>query len=287
MYDRRVPQRMMDVLRKWKDRVRLVVILRDPVARAYSGLDQQDETATPEVFHDIVSKEIDVIKTCYSVIFVNEERCHSAEEHYAALKQCVDERIDDGRPWFERFTAPLGQEYRGQINRNGHSYWLHEGLLLRGIYVDQLKAFLCAGWDPEQIFITTTTFLHEKPLKLAKQLASFVDPDASVLPPFKKRLRSGDQLHRGSAAGSKPQMLPETEKLLRDFFEGHNEALVHFLKQHNFLCNIEHIEKELGLLVRTQAEQELDQDDDANDDDDMGADHNDDDDDDDDDDQAI
>lgn len=276
MYDRRVASRMMNVLRPRRESVRLVVLVRDPVPRAYSGFYQLDDKADASDFHNLVAREMEVIRKCYiqGLMFVNEAHCHSAEEQYAALRRCVRQVVADGRPWYERSIAPLNNNYSSSVNENGHSYWMHEGILLRGIYADQLKNFLCAGWRPEQIFISTTSQLHAHPHRLATRLADFIGPPARLTGAFKQRLRGGETIHRGTAAGGHAPMNERTKAMLADFYREYNLALVHFLRQHNFVCDVGDVEEELGLLVSSKPK---DQDDD---DDDAGADDDDDDDDD-------
>ncbi|EGD79802.1 hypothetical protein PTSG_10785 [Salpingoeca rosetta] len=278
MYDRRVAYRMMEVLRPKKDGVRLIAVLRNPVPRAYSGFFQLDEKVDPKDFHDLVAAEVDVIRKCYidGLMFVNEQHCHPAEYQYEALRKCVEENVADGRPWYERFIIPLNNNASKTTNDNGYSYWLHEGILLRGMYADQLKNFLCAGWKPEQIFITTTTHMHTEPLDMTQRLAKFIGPPAKLAGKFKQRLKAGDTIHRGSKTAGHPPMEERTQRLLTEFYEEYNEALVHLLRQHNFACDVAEVERELGLLVRTRAERESDDDDDGGDDDDNAADDDDD-----------
>lgn len=251
MFDRRVPYRMMDVLGQIKEKIKIVAIIRNPVFRAYSGFFQSDDEVTSKDFADLVKSEIEAIRKCYvpGLIFVNDKICHTPKVHYSALKTCIAHEVNDGRPWFERFIVPLESSFRGEINKEGYSYWQHEGVLLRGIYIDQLKTFLCAGWKPEQIFITTTSELHLRPLNMLKDLAAFLKIPFALQNNFQKRLESGSGIHRGTAAGHHDPMPSDIQKTLQAFFDDFNLELVNFLRQHKFICNVTQIEQELRLLV--------------------------------------
>lgn len=123
-------------------------------------------------------------------------------------------------------------------NDNGYSIWQHEGVVMRGIYVDQLKNFLCAGWKPEQIFITFTFKLHAEPLKLLKEIASFVGIPFNIDIHLEKQLNAGEQVQRASRTHLHDPITSEVKDSFTELNREYNEALIHFLNQHNFVCNI-------------------------------------------------
>jgi hypothetical protein len=80
-------------------------------------------------------------------------RCRDPHAMYLALHHCaVKHRYNASHPWFYRFT----NRRSGDLEGGRGILPLYEGLVLRGMYADQILNLLCAGFRPDQIMVVTS-----------------------------------------------------------------------------------------------------------------------------------
>eukprot|EP00056_Hartaetosiga_gracilis_P003268 m.61502 g.61502 ORF g.61502 m.61502 type:complete len:416 (+) comp11392_c0_seq1:85-1332(+) len=233
-----VPYLMMELLKDFKDKVKLILMVRNPTKRAYSGffLQAPPHTRTSMEFDYFIEEELKILDECYSKgLFVNPNTCPPPEVLHTDIKACVKEHGKRGMPWYEYHADH--HLYFADTNEEGVKYVYYDGLIRRGIYVDQLQNYLCAGWKPENIMVASLTELKSQPDKFIKRLQTqLIDGPSNPL-------HIPHAPHQGSR--SEGEMSVATKKKLDNFFRPHNEAFIHLLHTHNFIVDIEAIENEL------------------------------------------
>eukprot|EP00055_Hartaetosiga_balthica_P003266 m.140136 g.140136 ORF g.140136 m.140136 type:complete len:430 (+) comp27269_c0_seq1:31-1320(+) len=236
-----IPYLMMEVLKEIRSKVKLFVIVRNPISRAYSGYFQAQKTRTPSMFGSYVEQELDILDKCYwDGIFVNPKVCPLPSENHAHLRKCV-KTYGKGFPWFGRTT-----DYKlkkTDHDEHGVSYVLYEGLIRRGIYRDQLQNYLCAGWKAENILITTLSQLHTDPKGVLKMIRDNLIEGPSTV----SNECFFESQHEQKGSKTQGAIDATVKKRLRNFYRPHNEAFIHLLHSHKFIVNINHVEAELGL----------------------------------------
>lgn len=169
------PKRIAKVL----PQVKLIVMLRNPVDRAYS-----------HYYHEIE---------------VGDEKLISFEEAIA----CEEERLK-------------GELEKMMMNENYESYnHRHFSYLARGIYVDQLQAWM-KFFPAEQILIIKSEDFYAYPAAVLKQILAFLNLTVLDSKEPKKEYKQYN--------GTKPpQMNADTRKRLIEYFEPHNARLYEFV----------------------------------------------------------
>eukprot|EP00055_Hartaetosiga_balthica_P003440 m.7777 g.7777 ORF g.7777 m.7777 type:complete len:370 (-) comp2916_c0_seq1:74-1183(-) len=235
MVDKYVPYRMMHIFKRQWESVRFIAILRDPVERAYSGFFQSSVGMTYKQFPHQMRIDMEAVSKCYlDALFVNENNCLSPKEMYANAEKCRKEKIGDGNPWFDT-PSELPESMK-----------LYESVLYRGIYVDQLRNYLCAGWKPEQFLIISTNEMKTNLQGVINRVVKHTGITNRLQGYAGKRIENNKTPHVGSKTASKPAMPKDIEHELARFYTPYNEQLIHFLKKHNF--NTKVIEMEIELM---------------------------------------
>ena len=113
--------------------------------------------------------ELQLLDECYNGSLSLRAGCKAGQQQDAEFGACVAAalaRKADTRPWFARFLEHRVQDTDSEVRR-------YEGIVLRGAYADQLRAFVCAGWRPDQFFVTTLGELHTSKAEVLARLAAF------------------------------------------------------------------------------------------------------------------
>ena len=215
--------------------VKLVFTLRNPAARAWSAVHQatlgKTKRIRPEAFHELVRRETQILRHCYGGSLSLERGCdgRTGEEQNRRLAECVATNpFNDKAPWFARFTQTSST--RAQNVR--HAQGMHEGVVLRGMYVDQVRSFMCAGFQPEQMLFLSSTDVFTDEAGALDWLAGQVGrPRRNVGRPRRNATFGSDPGKHAQRA----QMMPETETLLREFYAPLSRALVELLRSKDFL----------------------------------------------------
>jgi hypothetical protein len=160
--------------------VKLIVLLRNPVDRAYS-----------QYFHAV----------------------ELGHETHATFEQAIEG--EEGRTAREREKLLQDEHYYS-------SAYKHLSYLTRGIYVDQLRAWMDI-FPREQFLILKSEEFYADPLAAFKQVAAFLNlPQAE--PRIKKQAYKQYEHNTYSS-----QMDPALRKRLSEYFEPHNARLYEFL----------------------------------------------------------
>eukprot|EP00056_Hartaetosiga_gracilis_P015379 m.241632 g.241632 ORF g.241632 m.241632 type:complete len:192 (+) comp24553_c0_seq1:521-1096(+) len=172
---------------------------------------------------------------CYlDGLFVNEDVCTPVKEMYERAMACARTKIGDGKPWFQ---TPTEIDYGDK---------LYESVLTRGIYVDQLRTFLCAGWRPEQFLIITTNEMKRNIQSVIERIVDFVGITDESRGLVGKKIAKNRAPHIGSKTATQPPIPEDIEDELRAFYEPYNDQFIHFLKKHNFNVDISQMIIELS-----------------------------------------
>eukprot|EP00045_Choanoeca_perplexa_P013041 m.145326 g.145326 ORF g.145326 m.145326 type:complete len:373 (-) comp16217_c0_seq4:1169-2287(-) len=243
LVDRRIASLMYNVL-PHSDTVKLLVLLRDPVERANSGYWQASpRSMTIERATELALEELLVLEQVYNNTLslnhleikggqmLNPEGCVGGWEQYKRLHAELNNKRIDAQ-WFGRYLKHLfPQEYEIYKSKEGHIH--------RGIYVDQIRTYLCAGFRPEQFLILTNGELRDDQIGAMNRIAQFMQRPLS--------LQHEGMVDRGLHRNSKPHALfsAEVTAQLEAFYKPYNEELVKLLLENNFNINPHYILKEL------------------------------------------
>lgn len=247
--DRRAPWVMHEILPHAKT-VKILLLLREPAARALSGFGQSCHHCTMEQFDDTAVEEVALLKKCYSssLGFIAPGHrsgkaptgsvCSTGHEQWARLHECAKEDMAVSRhPWFRRFTSKSVKfDFDKPFQEEGN---LHEGVILRGLYADSIKNFLCAGFRPEQFLVITNKELYEDQMGALKRFSDFMGR--------KLVLTDTDRVESGIVKNKQTHdnaFKPSTLKLLQDFYRPHNEAVLDLLLNNPFNINKHYLLKE-------------------------------------------
>lgn len=243
--DRRVPWIMHELL-PHASTVKLLLILREPVARTLSGFFQACKGCYMDHLRTVVPRELELLKKCYNSTvgfgagyganmarLPSDSICSTGHEQMARLHTCVrDDVREDNKPWFGHFTldsvADL-EPFRQEIHRRNDPY---QGVLFRSIYVDSIKNYLCAGFRPEQFLIMTTNELHDMETAV-RRIGHFIGKD---LRPKVEGLFQSSNYNKNSKAKGR-DFSPEMRSKLQSFFRPYNEALLELLLNNPFNIN--------------------------------------------------
>eukprot|EP00730_Choanoeca_flexa_P019565 TRINITY_DN9564_c0_g1_i2.p1 TRINITY_DN9564_c0_g1~~TRINITY_DN9564_c0_g1_i2.p1 ORF type:complete len:381 (+),score=105.83 TRINITY_DN9564_c0_g1_i2:238-1380(+) len=252
--DRRVPARMQRILPHAAS-LKFIVILRDPVTRALSGYWQADATnMTLEVATQAALIELELLERVYNrtLNLTNASckagRCANAaampdglqqyQQLNAALTEMVKTKLTDrlDKPWYMRqlSTLPAPDVPWGNVAGVVDTTKLrkiYQGHILRSIYVDQFRNYLCAGFRPEQFVILTITELKQDWVNALQRIAAFLDR------PFELE---DERVLTHSISGyhhEHPTWDDATRQRLQRFFKPYNKALLRLLMGNRFNLN--------------------------------------------------
>ena len=241
--DRRVPWIMHEILPHATE-VKLLLVLREPVARTLSGFFQVCKTCHGSLMEQVLPRELELLKKCYAATAgfgagygtrmakaPTARVCATGHEQMARMHACVHADAEkDDKPWFGQFTRmSVAEEERFHENphRGRDPY---QGVIFRGIYVDSIKNYLCAGFRPEQFLIMTTSELRADMQAAVDRLARFV---GKKLTPMDAGLFEAEDYEKNSKSAGH-HLSAAIEKDLRNFFRPYNEALLELLMNNNF-----------------------------------------------------
>lgn len=107
-------------------------------------------------------------------------------------------------------------------------------LTSRSTYADQIRAYLCAGFHPEQMIIYTSTQVFTNQLRVLGHLSEAVGRQLR----FTDR-EGRDFIEKGYKSNhrAKGYMLPETEQMLAEYFAPHNRDLIKLLISKPFVVD--------------------------------------------------
>jgi len=218
IYGYEVPWRMAKMYGPLRTDLKLFAILRDPVDRAISGYfherrDLDRATVEQSIDTDLINA-LGILKECYGIIALYEKKCPTFEEEVQQRKE------------FAVCAAHTLQECAECFNQNTkfRSALALSSVLERGIYVDQVQRYLCAGFSaPRLLFLPFTKFTSLSPDQVIEVLESFKDGTDIDIPLY-KHLEKKENSRTGDFVLSE-----STRQRLDAFFEPWNKRLGKFL----------------------------------------------------------
>lgn len=227
--------------------VRLLMILRNPVARAISGYYQlrNFHKTDPQVkgtggsldiralraMKSLFGDEIRLLKRCHKHLSLT-QGCHGASHQLDHFLECVAQAkkdLDLQGQWFQRFSNDtLRWQQTGLV--------FHEGMLLRGYYADQIRNFLCAGFKPEQLILATSS-------ELRNDMGKVLDRIADAFGQRRIQQWSMDE----ARANSQTALVPSKKNIqkLLDFMRPQVEELIDLVENEGINANVTALRKEL------------------------------------------
>uniref|UniRef100_A0A7S0ZDD4 Sulfotransferase domain-containing protein n=1 Tax=Timspurckia oligopyrenoides TaxID=708627 RepID=A0A7S0ZDD4_9RHOD len=239
------PYHMREILPR-ADLVKLIFILREPIHRAISGFWQAAEKekiySLMGSFIDdnastrLISNELKFLRKCYNRAYkMIDGRCRSPEDRAYQAQICMNEHEKVQWRGIDYVPGALFFQDKQAVEPDG-SFFHHDGNLYRGIYVDMLKNYLCAGFKPEQILILTTSELKDP--AFLKRVADFIGVGEDAFSHnLKKTVNTNGKSHSH-------RISEELLKELEDFYRPHNKELVEFVKDAGFHVNLDAMEHE-------------------------------------------
>eukprot|EP00045_Choanoeca_perplexa_P013006 m.144903 g.144903 ORF g.144903 m.144903 type:complete len:481 (+) comp16209_c0_seq11:118-1560(+) len=255
--DMRVPYNMHTLLPNVNS-LKMVVILRNPIARVWSAYHQSTASQyhTNRVFAELMVNETQLLYTCYNsslgymTFGINQTTnigmdslhvCRDPWYMYRKMGLCVrDNTPNPDKPWFVKYTQAYDLT---PTNFRLQDQTPFEGIVARGLYVDQLLNYLCAGFQPESLLVISQGELARDPLAVAQRVADHVGVEQATAQdwPF------SHDVQRQSRVQGRP-MPHVIAKMLEDLYRPHTRLLMRLLRTNRFSVNVSAIEKEFGLF---------------------------------------
>ena len=191
--------------------------------------------------------------------------CKTGHQQYRDLHRCLaafdlQELGVQQAPWFEFYLQnTIGKELLTKptsISLRRH----FQGHAHRGMYVDQLANYLCAGFDPEQFLIYTSLELHDNPQGVLQSISKRMGHELEVHEAHQPLLERGVRLNSRSKGRQVPDRL---RRQLHALFEPFSFRLIHFLDAFGFQYNRTAMLSELGIFGAPRGGDDDDDDDDG------------------------
>ncbi|KAL6078141.1 hypothetical protein QOT17_001748 [Balamuthia mandrillaris] len=187
---------------------------------------RSSELGTPEEFHNITQHYLGVSRACDHLL-----------QQPKGDGQCVS-GLELDPPFLECFTEHC--HMRCFSRKYPHLF------LTRGLYVSQIRNFLCAGFSPEQMIFFASHELAERQMDVLRRISEFVGrPLEFKSEEDKEAVTSG----LGSNHKSEGDMTDETKSVLREFYGAATKELMAFLEQGNFRVDMAAMRKEMEDLL--------------------------------------
>jgi tetratricopeptide (TPR) repeat protein len=117
-------------------------------------------------------------------------------------------------------SRPLKEAIIREINQHRESVWNQpNSYLARGVYIEFIKKWLDV-FPQEQVLILPSEDFYQNPAQVLAQVFDFLDLPSYILPEYKPY-----------NARSYPEVDPQTQRLLINYFKPHNQALEAYLGQ--------------------------------------------------------
>lgn len=266
MLNRFVPERIRMTLPHNASGIRMVALLRDPLRRSISNWKQwRDRTrhwtnrGEAELLHGTVRSEIFYLKRCYtkgmSITPSSAERsiCHTAATQSSMFVHCLNQTWQSAlshellhpRSVFANDIDGLENIEPSAVDGGPPS---NKGgsVVLRSLYADQLRNYLCNGFNASNILLLASEHWMQNPEEKTRDVLSFWNLEPGLLPSkkfneadtvfncawskFRGMIGLGNRsIFRASKSGSfKPKL--ETQRILANFLRAHTHDLHHLLR---------------------------------------------------------
>jgi len=165
-YDYHVPYRMKKFYNHMLPGLKLLFIIREPIERAVSGFLEDRKALDRDVAQKILEEELlqagRVVEGCYHHLAVNLTQCPASEKEEAANRelfyQCACQLLA---------ICDQRDTYKGRLD-----YVI--ATIDRGLYSEQIKRYLCLGFQPENILVLPfSKFISLSSLEIIEILEKF------------------------------------------------------------------------------------------------------------------
>ena len=297
--NRRVPWVLSEVLPHASE-IKFVLLIRNPIARTLSGFFQSSKRSNMTAFESTTRQEISLLRRCYAHAFAitrssfstnvlqhmaspnthskhsthdngskgtglyqphsGDIQCRTGNQQYDALQECLgsmnkrDVGVDDA-PWFRFFTHP--SSIRARPEKPAMEY---QGHVYRGMYVDQLANYLCAGFEPEQFIVLAASELFHDPEHVLETVAHRMGRELHLSPSALEHIHSGIKIGARSQGHT---MSSQLRRQLHALFEPYSFRLIHLLDAFGFQYNRTAMLSELGIFGAPRGGDDDDDDDDG------------------------
>lgn len=220
-YDYRVPYRMKKFYNHMLPGLKLLFIIREPIERAVSGFLEDRKALDRDVAQKILEEELlqagRVVEECHHHLAVNLTRCPASEEEEAANRelfyQCACQLLA---------MCDQKDTYKGRLD-----YVV--ATIDRGLYSDQIKRYLCLGFQPENILVIPfSKFTSLSSLKIIEVLEKFHHGDGIHVHNLK---RLGEKVNSRTGGYT---LSDEARDKLKDVYEEWNTDLEIILQNYPF-----------------------------------------------------
>ena len=171
--DYRVPFNMWQLMPS-PQQAKFILMLRHPTSRTWSAFFQtlKQKDWDNHTFLQQTREEIALLRQCYntSMGYMAQDKavlsgtqwpgmntlhmCKDPRSSYMQFQDCVMQHSPNAsHPWFFHYTQ---FEVDGMPQFSPKDRVRYEGITMRGLYVDQLFNYLCAGFHPQQFLVMTT-----------------------------------------------------------------------------------------------------------------------------------
>ena len=268
-FDRRVPYHMQQIV-PFPHQLKFVLIIRDPVSRALSGFFQLQPHSTVSKFIPAARQELQVLKLCYNktlsfyhsystdlnlrqtpISNSSDRACKPPWEQYEDLGECLGQITDvniSAKPWYRKMI-PEGAQGKEKLIEEGTG-GLYDGAVLRGVYVDMIHHYLCAGFKPSQFLVIASNELRADHVDVIKRIFEFVN---ETRPWEYINSRAGKFMERQIERNRRAKDTKfdnSTLHQLAQFYYPFNQQLLHLLSNHDFNVRLPKIVQELEYTVK-------------------------------------
>jgi hypothetical protein len=218
IYGYEVPWRMAKMYGALRTDLKLFAILRDPIDRAVSGYFHErkelDRAVVEQSIDEDLFSALGILEECYGIITLHKKKCPTFEEE--ALRQKV---------FATCAVNALPENCEGCSDQSTMITRALElsSVLERGVYVDQVQRYLCAGFSAHNLLILPfTKFTSLSPDQVVEVLESFKDGTDIDMPLHK-------HLDKKINSRTRDFVLSEsTRQRLQEFFDPWNKRLGQF-----------------------------------------------------------
>jgi hypothetical protein len=183
---------MARVLPHYKD-VDFVILIQNPIQLAVAAFWERAEEygLDFEDFEDVVGQELTLLRRCVHTLrlFVPADGgpsvvCSSLSRQIAMFKQCAEASNAASNdydsfplPWYTSLTNVTSLK-NGALDPPS---WMYDGFILKGLYVDQIANYLCAGASPSQFHVYATSQVYNSTPEFIDNLAGRVGKKTTPL----------------------------------------------------------------------------------------------------------
>lgn len=218
----------------------ILFILREPISRAVSGFfNSQNRFHNNVTLDNFLLTEMMILKLCYERTLSLRKKCESSLNRMSNLAKCVSQYhplTNSFHYWYQSLTsrvAHLDENWQwGHADKNS---FFPDAVLLRGLYIDQIRNYICAGFHPSQIMIVTYSQLVNSHISILSKIQKRYG--------FSTNITTSFPISNSKSHGRKPS--PYVLRQIEEFFELYNKQAIDYILQNGFDVDIDYLTMEL------------------------------------------